>query len=196
MDKTVDDNIQLNAEESLREIEKTIIKTHKAIAASYSPIMIFWGILLTIAYITAHFYIKYAGIIFWTMAIAGTAGGFLLWFAIIRKAPFKEPVKEKMNLRIGALWWLLFLFIFIWLNLLSPLRGIQVNAFIITVIMFGYVIEGLWFRSYFMVWLGLLVTAATMAGFYLIPQYYCIWMAFMCGAAIFGTGLYMKLRWS
>ncbi|MFA5292367.1 MAG: hypothetical protein WC496_04950 [Phycisphaerae bacterium] len=185
-----------NAQESLAVIENTMTKTRKAVAAGYSsPLMILWGLLLMAAYTAAYFYIKYAAIIFWTMAAVGTAGGFLVWFLLLRKIPFKESSGEKMNLRIGGLWWLLFLYIFIWLGLLSPFNGMQMNAFIITAIMFGYIILGLWFTAYYMIWTGLFVTAMTLTGFYLLPHYYCLWMAFMCGGVIFCIGLYIKLRW-
>lgn len=52
----------------------------------------------------------------------------------------------------------------------------QLNAVFSTVAMFGYIVIGLWFSSYFMVWLGLAVTATTLIGFYFLPYYYCLWM--------------------
>jgi hypothetical protein len=196
MDKTNDENIQQSAQESLATIENTMLRTRRAVAAGYSsPLMILWGLLLTAAYAATHFYLKYAAVIFWTMAGVGTVGSILVWFLILRNIPFKEPAEEKLNLRIGALWWLLLLYIFIWLSLLAPFNGMQMNAFIITAIMFGYIILGLWLTAYFMVWLGLFITAMTLTGFYLLPHYYCLWMAFMCGGAIFCIGLYIKLRW-
>jgi hypothetical protein len=203
MDKTNDENLKESiqespesAQDSLAAIENTMLRTRKAVAASYSsPLMILWGLLLTIAYTAAYFYLKYAAAIFWTMAGVGTAGSLLVWSVLLRKIPFKEPAEEKINLRIWAFWWLLLLYIFIWLGLLSPFNGMQMNAFIITAIMFGYIIQGLWFTAYFMVWFGLAVTAATLTGFYFIPHYYCLWMAFMCGGVTFCTGLYIRLRW-
>jgi hypothetical protein len=200
MDKTNSeyerDSAQESAQESLAAIKKVMTQTRKAVATSYSsPLMILWGLLLTAAYTTAHFYLKYAAVIFWTMAGVGTVGSILVWFLILRNIPFKEPAEEKLNLRIWALWWLLLVYIFIWLSLLAPFNGMQMNAFIITAIMFGYIITGLWFTAYFTVWLGLFITAVTLTGFYLIPHYYCLWMAFMCGGVTFCTGLYIKLRW-
>jgi hypothetical protein len=203
MDKTNDENLKESiqelpesAKESLAAIENTMLRTRKAVAASYSsPLMILWGLLLTVAYTAAYFYLKYAAVIFWTMAGAGTVGSLLVWSVLLRKIPFKEPAEEKINLRIWAFWWSLFLYIFIWLNLLAPFNGMQMNAFIITAIMFGYIIQGLWLTAYFMVWLGLFITAVTLTGVYFIPHYYCLWMAFMCGGVTFCTGWYIKLRW-
>ena len=100
-----------------------------------------------------------------------------------------------MNWRIGGLWGALLIYIFIWLRLLSPVNGMQVNAFICTACMFAYIVIGLWFESYFMIVLGLAVTAATLIGFYLLAGYYCLWMAFAGGGALLGTGLYIRVRW-
>lgn len=71
------------------------------------------------------------------------------------------------------------------------------NAFICTVIMFTYVVSGLYETgAKFMLWLGLAGTAITLIGFYIIPaSYYCLWMAPAFGGALFGTGLYLKLMW-
>jgi len=148
MDKTNGENLKESiqespesAKDSLAAIENTMLRTRKAVAASYSsPLMILWGLLLAIAYTAAHFYLKYAAVIFWTMAGVGTAGSYLVWWRLLRKIPFKEPTEEKINLRLGALWWSLFLYIFIWLSLLAPFNGKQMNAFIITAIMFAYVV--------------------------------------------------------
>ncbi|MHC4332328.1 MAG: hypothetical protein ACYSUV_01090, partial [Planctomycetota bacterium] len=84
----------------------------------------------------------------------------------------------------------------IWLSILRPYRAIQMNAFICTVIMFAYVISGLWSKSYYMVWLGLFVTCITMTGLYLIPpRYYCLWMAPVGGGAFLVTGIYIRSSW-
>jgi hypothetical protein len=100
-----------------------------------------------------------------------------------------------MNLRVGAMWWLLFLYVSIWLSLFSPFNGMQMNAFIVTATMFAYIIMGLWFKENYLIGTALFVTAMTLIGFFLLPHYYCLWMAFMAGGAIFVIGLYTKLCW-
>jgi hypothetical protein len=191
MNVTNDDAVQ-----SLMQVEQTIARTRKAVAASdSSPHLILWGLLLAAAYGATHFYLKYAAVIFWTMAGVGLLGSFLVWWRLQRKLLVKEPVEEKINLRIGALWGSLFLYVFIWLSIFAPFNGMQMNAFILTAVMFCYVIMGLWFAAYFMVWLGLAVTATTLVGFYLLPDYYCLWMAVTAGGLLLGTGLYLHARW-
>jgi len=73
---------------------------------------------------------------------------------------------------------------------------VQMNAFIVTAIMFASVVNGLWLRNSFMVWFGLAVTAITLFGFHSVPRsYYCLWMAVMAGGAFLASGLYLRVRW-
>jgi MFS family permease len=192
----MDGLINENPVESLAAIQNTITRTRKAVSGTYgSPLMMLWGGLLAIAYAASYFYLRYAHIIFWTMAAVGGVGSYFLWFWLLRKMPFKEPAEEKMNWRVGAMWWLLFLYVSIWLSLLAPFNGMQMNAFIVTATMFAYIMMGLWFKEMYLIWTGLFVTAMTLIGFFLLPHFYCLWMAFMAGGVIFIIGLYTKLRW-
>lgn len=185
-----------NAQASLAAVKDTMLRTHKAVAAAYSsPLLIFWGLLWVAAYTASQFYPQYADVIFGAMAGVGLLGSFLVWPRVKRNLPVKEPVEEKINLRIGALWGSLFIYIFIWLSIFAPVNGMQINAFVCTVVMFAYIVTGLWFTAYFMVWLGLAVTATTLVGFYLLPAYYCLWMAVTAGGLLLGTGLYLHARW-
>lgn len=185
-----------DAHASLTAVKDTMVRTRRAVAASYSsPLLILWGLLWVAAYTATHFYLKYADVIFGVMAGVGLLGSFIVWQRVKRNLPVKEPTEEKLNWRIGGLWWSLFIYVFIWLNLFRPFNGMQMNAFICTAVMFAYVITGLWFAAYFMVWLGLAVTATTLVGFYLLPSYYCLWMAVTAGGLLLGTGLYLHARW-
>jgi hypothetical protein len=185
-----------DAQASLAAVTETMIRTRKAIAAGYSsPLLILWGLLWVAAYTASHFYLKYADVIFEAMAGVGLLGTFFVLRRVKQTMPVKEPAEEKLNWRIGGLWWLLFIYAFIWLNLFRPVNGMQMNAFISTAVMFAYVIIGLWFAAYFMVWLGLAVTATTLIGFYLLTPYYCLWMAVTAGGLLLGTGLYLHAKW-
>jgi len=185
-----------DAQASLAEVKDTMLRTRRAVAASYSsPLLILWGLLFAVANVVAHFYLRYAAIIFWAMAGVGWLGTSLVWWRLQRKLPVKEPTEEKMNLRMGAFWGSLFMYVFIWLRLFARFNGMQMHAFIITSTMFGYVVLGLWFTEYYMAWLGLAVTAFTLVGFYLLPAYYYLWMAVTAGGLLLGTGLYLHARW-
>ena len=83
----------------------------------------------------------------------------------------------------------------LWLLMLRPATGMQVGALLVTVAMLGYVVTGLWTGSMVLVWLGLAVTLLTLFGFYVLPDYFNLWMALAGGAAVLGTGLYIRIRW-
>jgi len=43
--------------------------------------------------------------------------------------------------------------------------------------------------------LALLITAIALLGFFLLPQYFFLWMAFLGGGTMIGGGLYIILKW-
>jgi hypothetical protein len=185
-----------DAQASLSTVDNVMDQTRKAIASAYvNPSLILWGLLWIIAFTATHFYLEYAYHIFMVMGVIGGMGTAVIYKVFHTKAPVKDPSSRKMGWRVAALWILLLIYIVIWLFLFAPFTGLQCNALICTAVMFAYIVMGLWFDNRFMIVLGLAVTAGTLAGFYLFRNYYCLWMAFVGGGAIFGTGLYIRLRW-
>src|SRR4030042_4642329 len=167
---------------SLSAVRNVMAQTHKAISSAYAnPSLIMWGVLWIIAFTTTHFYLAYAFYIFMAMAAVGGVGTAVIFGVFRSKAPIKDASSQKLGWRITALWILLCLYVVIWLFLLAPFSGIQCNAFICTAVMFAYIVMGLWFESRFMIILGLAVTVATLVGFYLLRNYYCLWMALVGG---------------
>lgn len=187
---------QEEAQASLSTVRDVTTQTHKAITSAYAnPMLIMWGVLWIIAFIVTHFYLAYAFYIFTAMAAIGGVGTAVIFGASHSKASIKDTSSQKLGWRITALWILLCIYITIWLFLLAPFSGIQCNAFICTASMFAYIVMGLWFDSRFMIVLGLSLTAVTLVGFYLLRDYYCLWMAFVGGGTLFGAGLFIRLRW-
>ncbi len=187
---------QEEARESLSTVRDVTTQTHKAITSAYAnSSLIMWGVLWVIAFTTTHYYLAYAFHIFMAMAAVGGVGTAVIFRVFHSKAPIKDTSSQKLGWRITALWILLCIYITIWLFLLAPFSGIQCNAFICTASMFAYIVMGLWFDSRFMIVLGLSLTAVTLVGFYLLRDYYCLWMAFVGGGTLFGTGLFIRLRW-
>jgi len=186
------------AQGSLEQVQSAADRTRKTIASSYdSYLLIMWGLIWIVAFLGTHFFLAWVWQIWISLCGIGLIVTFLVSWQQFRKAkPIKIPASEKIGWRIFLFWSLLFAYMFIWLSILRPRHGIQINAFMCTTIMFAYVVTGLWFRSYHMLWLGIAVTCITLVGFYLIPtDYYCLWMAPTGGGAILGTGLYTRFFW-
>jgi hypothetical protein len=150
-----------------------------------------------LGFLGTHFFLRWAWPIWMGLGGIGMIITFVVSWRQFRSGnPVKVSASEKIGWRIFLFWSLLFVYIFIWLSILKPDQGIQLNAFMVTTIMFAYVVIGLWFKCYYMVWLGIGVTCTTLVGFHLIPlSYYCLWMAPTMGGPIFGTGLYIRLFW-
>ncbi len=187
---------QEDARKSLTIIKTTSDHTRKVIASSYaSGLLILWGLIWVVGFASVHFYPRRAGYIFNTLNAIGIVGTILICRKWPHKVATKTPASQNFFWRFLGLWFLLFAFALLWLLLLTPSRGIQVCAFFCTVAMFGYVVIGLWFGSYFMVWLGLTVTGLTFLGYYLFPDYFYLWMSPMGGGALLATGIYIRVCW-
>jgi hypothetical protein len=175
-----------------------VTHTRKTIAASYDGVMLMMlGLIWILGILGTHFFLRW---VWWIWMVLSGIGGivtFLYSWRQFRSAnPVKVPAAEKIGWRIFLFWTLLFVYISIWLSILKPDHGIRLNALICTATMFAYIVTGLWFKCYYMVWLGIGVTCTTLVGYYMIPKgYYCLWMALTGGVAIFGTGLYIRIFW-
>jgi len=194
-----------NAQESLDAVQKTMVQTRKAIASTETAfLLMLWGLIWIGAYIVTHFLclmgkIHWIAWVWYLFCGAGSVASYLVCWRQSRSGiPIKTPTEKKIGQRIFLFWLFLFIFAFIWIAIMAPvtISGIQINAFIVTLIMFAYVVSGLWRGGAYMVWLGLTVTAVTVIGYFLIPPtYYSLWMAPTAGGSLFVTGLYIRLRW-
>jgi len=190
------DTSKQEAQDSLDQIQAVSTRTRKTIAAGYdSTLLMMWGLIGILGFLGTHFFLRWVWPIWMGLSGIGCIATFLFsWSQFHLAKPVKIPAAEKIGWRIFLFWTLLFVYMFIWLAILKPRGGIQLNAFMCTTVMFAYVVTGLWFKCYYMVWLGIGVTCTTLIGFYLIPpSYYCLWMAPTGGGAILGTGLYIRL---
>jgi len=78
----------------------------------------------------------------------------------------------------------------------TPLRhGEQISLWWVVTFMFGYVVIGLWLRLGQLVGVGVIVTASALLGYYLVPDYYYLTMAFLGGGTLIGHGLVWLHPW-
>ena len=192
-----------DAKESLEQIQSIISRTRKIIASgSVSPLLIVWGAVWVVGYLAMYIFTprpaeppKYPNfsliltIIWAVLILVGIATSFIF-------GAIKSPTKSPHNKRFGFFWFFLFIFADIYLVLLWPWNNYQMHAFVAVLVMFAYVIMGLWFDR-FLLWLGLATTALIVVGFYLFlfqPAFW-LWMAAMGGGTLLVTGLYIRKAW-
>ena len=191
------------AQAALDEISSVISTTQKAIASGpAAPLLIMWGVIWVIGYSVTQFSPQHAGLAWMGLVFAGSAASW--WVGWKMQATVSSPNDWK----IGVFWMVLFGYAIVWMFLLAPadlpkgeewatkhpFLSKQIGAFFATIPMFAYVVGGLWFGSFF-VWLGLIVTALTLGGYYFLEDYFSLWMALTGGGSLILAGLYVRKFW-
>jgi len=195
---------QEEARASLTEIDRIIVQTRKAIASGCAaPLLIIWGSTWIVGYAGEQFFPLLSGRLWLGLMFAGTVASILVgpWS---RRSPIKDPNRGRM----GLSWMVLFGYGALWAALLcpwemlhrsgwmayAPLMERKMGAFCATVCMFAYVVMGLWLDR-FILWLGVLVTAATLIGYFFIPGYFYLWMAVAGGGSLVAAGVFIRKAW-
>ena len=192
------------ARASLAEIDRIILLTRQSIARTGSaPIVIMWGVIWIIGYSATQFFPRNSGPFWAILTTLGIAGS-----ALLGRAARNQTIRGTYGSRIGLSWLVLFAFAVIWVLVLGPadlawahqvhvteLLNRKIAAFWATVPMFAYVIMGLWLDRFFL-WLGCLVTVATLFGYYAIHDYFFLWMAVVGGGSLIAGGLFIRKSWN
>lgn len=188
------------AQASLAEIDRVIDQTRKIIAhGSTAPILMLWGVIWIVGFADTQFYPDNAGRLWWLLNIAGMAATFAL-------SVWRRSIKSPASNLIFVCWCVLIGYGALWCLLLVPWvlpgmarvhvppLGVRLPAFFCTVAMCGYVIMGLWL-SRLILWIGLVVTAITVIGYYALPSWFYLWMAVFGGGSFLAAGLLTRKYW-
>ena len=162
------------------------------------PILVLWGAVWMVCFALAHFAPQMAG---WGWLVGdslGILGSLYLGTRRARAKAVRSDSAKRVGWKLFWFWFFLFIFGDIWLVVLWPWRGEQLGMFLVTLVMFAYVVMGLWLEMRFMLWLGLVVTLLAVVGYVLsfwVPGYLNLWLGLAGGSALLTTGLYLTLRW-
>jgi len=190
------------AEETLQEVDAVAqgVRGHVAYGV-VGPILMVWGAVWMACFAVVHFAPRISGWAWLVGNALGIAGS--LYFG--RFHPRARAVRSESARRVGwrVFWFWLFLFVYadIWLAVLWPWRGEQLGVFLVTLVMFAYVVMGLWLEVRFLLWLGLLVTALAGGGYALslvapaVLGVLDLWLGAAGGGALLASGAYLALRW-
>jgi hypothetical protein len=104
----------------------------------------------------------------------------------------KPKTKQKFSWRIFFTWLAAMGALSSIASIFAPVNGMQVGSLFPLAIGWAYVIMGIWLGGRFAI-AGLVVVALTLFGFFhLDPQQFLLWMAFLGGATLIGTGLWLR----
>jgi len=178
------------AEQSLQAIRQVETQIRKSLATGSAPYhMILWGVIWFFGYLGSHFLDgETSGRIWFLMAIGGgVVSGFMGY-------RFGSRVRIQGSERIWQIWFFLFLYVFLWTWISWPLEVRQISMLIVLYTMFVYVLLGLWIGRFISA-VGLAVTALGLIGYWLLPDFFYLWMAFLGGGTLFGSGVYVLRAW-
>lgn len=196
------------AQSALDEIDRVRHHMRRTIAAgSMAPMLILWGIVWILGF-SAEQFIPHAYRLWLALDLVGVAGSFVLG-SRSRTSAVKGSGQCPGHGRIFGSWLILLGYAILWSFLLVPsglLHGSGGAAYgpilerkmavlWVTVCMFAYVVMGLWLDR-FMLWLGALVTAATLIGFLFEQQYLFLWVAVTGGGSLVVSGVFIRKFWT
>lgn len=148
-----------------------------------------WGVIWIAMPLTALFGGDDAAHYFGWICLPGIIASIAVGIAQSRQ--IKGPVNPRFLGVIAALVLFAVLFPFV-LHARADARSLY--TYLCLVSMQGYVIAGLWTDSY-LLWLGLIVTALILVGFFLLPGVFWLWMAACGGGSLVLTGFYVRHFW-
>jgi len=172
---------------SLDDIAATERRTREAMFyAGSSDILILWGVLSLIGNLLNWFRPAWSGYGWLMIDAVGAAGT----FAILRNR-IPRSKRRAVAIRWGATYLAFLLFGAVWMAELLPLSARQMEAFWPTLVMFGYVLLGIWVGRFFL-YCGLAATVLILAGFFWSGDWFPLWMAAVLGGGFIAGGLWLR----
>jgi hypothetical protein len=96
--------------------------------------------------------------------------------------------------RFGLFWVFLIFYGAAAILVASPGDGKQITILIVLFAMIGHLSLGL-LLSFSTVWWPLPITALALAGYFLFPGIFYLWMGVLVGGAMIALGVYIRYRW-
>jgi hypothetical protein len=182
------------AEEALTAIQAMMQKTRRAISSSGAyNFLILWGAIWIVGFLGSQFLpTKTANSVWIGLDILGGILSVVIGVRMNRGVRTSAPITS--GKRIGIFWLLLFFFCVADVSVAWPLDGKQFAMFIIIFVTVGWIAMGL-LLSFASVWWGLALLGLSLTGYFLFPDIFYLWMAFLGGGGMIALGIYVRNRW-
>jgi hypothetical protein len=182
------------AEEALDAIQGMVKKTRRAVSASGAYLfLIIWGFIWLIGFVCSQYL---TGDTVWHVwAVLNILGAILsIIFGIRMNRGVRSASSTLSGKRIGVFWLLLWLFCFAAIAVAWPIDPKQLAVLIILFVMVGWIAMGQ-LLSLMSTWWGLVFTALALIGYFLLPEFFYLWMAILGGGGMIALGFYIRSRW-
>jgi uncharacterized membrane protein (DUF485 family) len=182
------------AEEALVAIQGMVQKTRRVISSSGAyRFLIVWGVIWLLGFSASQF--LSGPLIGYTWAVLNTLGGILSAIIGIRMNRGVRSTSSVLSgRRIGIFYLLLFLFCYAAVAVVWPVDSKQLAMIIVLFVMVGWVAMSL-LLSFASIWWALALTGLSLAGFFLLPDIFYLWMAILGGGGMIALGFYIRSRW-
>jgi hypothetical protein len=151
-----------------------------------SLMLIMWGALVFTGYLASFLLPRYAAYYWLALNLAGVAGSFA-----ISAFGYPRSGVRAFDVRMLVAFVLFFAFGFLCTTVLGHFTPRQLGAFWPIYFMLIYIIAGLWMGRAFVV-IGLGISALALVGYFLIGDWFDLWMAFVDGGGLMLGGLWMR----
>lgn len=182
------------ASEALADIQKVTHKTRRSIASSGAYIfLIITGSVWFIGFLSTQYLPGAVSAYIWTGAsLLGSIVSILLGTRIGRRV--RSPSAAPATRRAILFWLFLAFYCGAVIAIARPADGRQLTLFIILFIMIGQLAMGL-LLSFSATWWALPITVLALAGYFLLPDFFYLWMGILVGGGMILYGLYIRFRW-
>ena len=188
-------NISPNeAEEALADIKRMSQKTRQSIAGSGAHIfLITTGVVWLVGFVATQFLSGPIVPTIWiVMSLIGSAVAVILGTRLSRRV--RSPSANPTAKRAAFFWLILILYCIAIIAVTKPADPKQVTTIIIMFAMLGQLAMGL-LVSFAYTWWALPITALALVGYFLVPDYFYLWMGLLVGGSMVALGLIIRLRW-
>ncbi|MDK2982363.1 MAG: hypothetical protein PWQ55_2710 [Chloroflexota bacterium] len=182
------------AEEALAAVQKMTRRTRHALSTSGAYIfLIYTGMIWLAGFLANQFLPEQQAALVWAAAsLLGSALSIASGLRMSRRV--QGPLTGTYGRRIGLFWGFLALFCLGVIAAVQPIDGKQLTLVIILFVLVGQCAMSLVF-SFSYGWWALPVGALALGGYFLIPQYFYLWMAVLVGAPMIVLGLVIRRKW-
>ena len=182
------------AKEALDAVQKVMRRTRHLIANSgFHIFLIVTGAIWIAGFLANQFLSDQASLLVWIgMSVLGSILSVILGRRADKRVCGPSPALYLK--RILFFWLVLAAFCLAVIAVTRPADGNELTMLIVLFILLGQFSMGLLF-SFSSTWWSLPIAALALAGYFLMAEYFYLWMALLVGGSMIALGFFIRLRW-